>query len=249
MDTATDFSEIPRRLPGQLRGGARLVLHSYQAATLVRGQRAEPARAGQRRRPAILGLFGFASLLNTIREGAADHDPYARWWLKRIDEALFRAEEELLDLQNVLNEECDKDQRYSLNVCQSVRPAMFELRFAHPQAYRAARLLATYDLFVLEAMAYRHHALLPGALVTELLRDAARIVRRTYLSPTGYRRTGVRYSDIRAGNALAEQAHALMGPLPSDWYEDRSDDGESDEDASSESTSEPQNSSVLTAVQ
>jgi len=263
MDTYSEIGELPRRDPGPLRGGARLVLHSYQAAALVRGRRPEPARDGQPARPAIFGLFAFASLLNTIREGAEEHDPYARWWLRRVDAALDQADLELYDLQDLLNEEADTDERYRLDACASVRPAVFELRFSHSQAYRAARLIAGYDFFVLDAMTLRFHTMVPAAVVTDLLHVAGRVVRRGLMSPAGYRRTGVRYADIRAGNALAEKARSLMGPLPEDWAGGQSTDdlpaagqpsaglpgaAPDDDEGSSVKTSSQNDSSVLTAV-
>jgi len=268
MDIDSDIGELPRRDPGPLRGGARLVLHSYQAAALVRGRRPEPARDGQPARPAIFGLFAFASLLNTIREGAEEHDPYARWWLRRIDAALDQADLELYDLQDLLNEEADTDERYKLDVCASVRPAVFELRFSHSQAYRAARLIAGYDFFVLDAMTLRFHTMVPAAVATDLLHVAGRVVRRGLVSPAGYRRTGVRYADIRARNALAEKARSLMGPLPEDWAGGQASEGQTtadlpaagppaagqpgagpdDDEDSSVTTSSQKDSSVLTAV-
>ena len=73
--------------PGALRGQAWLSLQTHHAQRLIRGH---PAAAGK---PAIIGLFGFADRLRGIWQGARQDDPYADWWLVKIEDALVAAEQ------------------------------------------------------------------------------------------------------------------------------------------------------------
>ena len=73
--------------PGALRGQAWLSLQTHHAQRLLRGR---PGAAGK---PAIIGLFGFAERLRGIWQGARQDDPYADWWLVKIEDALVAAEQ------------------------------------------------------------------------------------------------------------------------------------------------------------
>ena len=82
-----DEDTAPADGPGALQGQAWLTLQTRQAQRLIRGR---PAAAGK---PAIIGLFGFADRLRGIWQGARQDDPYADWWLVKIEDALEAAEQ------------------------------------------------------------------------------------------------------------------------------------------------------------
>ena len=71
--------------PGALRGEVRLTVQSRYAQRLIVG------RAWTPEKPAIIGLVGFADRLRVIWHAARADDPYADWWLIKIDAALQRA--------------------------------------------------------------------------------------------------------------------------------------------------------------
>jgi hypothetical protein len=56
-----------------------LTLQTRYAGRLVKG------RQGAADRPPITGLLGFANLLRAIWHGARADDPYADWWLVKVD--------------------------------------------------------------------------------------------------------------------------------------------------------------------
>ena len=80
-------------MPGSLRSEVMLTLETRQAQRLVTG------RARRADRPAIIGLIGFAGLVQAIWQAAKADDPYADWWLIQIDEALTAVETVLLIAQ------------------------------------------------------------------------------------------------------------------------------------------------------
>src|SRR5690606_38405599 len=75
-------SESPVRPSAGLRGEVSLTVHTRYAKSLIGGR---PASAGK---PAIIGLLGFANRLRVIWRAAKQDDPYAHWWLIRLDAAL-----------------------------------------------------------------------------------------------------------------------------------------------------------------
>ena len=67
---------------GALQGEVWLTVQTYQAQSLVRGRRRSEDK------PAIIGLVGFADRLKTVWQAARQNDPYADWWLIKIEEAI-----------------------------------------------------------------------------------------------------------------------------------------------------------------
>jgi hypothetical protein len=77
--------------PDALLGQAWLTLQTRYAGRLVK------VRQGAADRPPITGLLGFANLLRAIWHGARADDPYADWWLTKVDPALSLASANLDD--------------------------------------------------------------------------------------------------------------------------------------------------------
>lgn len=200
--------EFDSRLPGALRGGAVLALHSRQAARLINGRRQSPSRA------AIQGLFGFARGIRVIHEGLNEHDPYADWWLTKVRTEMSCTESELAAIKAELAGSLDPACGFSIAETHSERPMLVELQFAGKEAYAAARLLANYDVQVLSALSADHLGLLDNAACEELIEVGGRAMRRLFLSPVGYQRTGVTPEDIDTDNETARRARECMGKLP-----------------------------------
>lgn len=211
MATPEHTPEFDNRLPGSLRGGAVLALHSRQAARLIHGRRQSPSHA------AIQGLFGFAGDLRLIHEGCDEHDPYADWWLAKVRTEMSRTERELAGIKGELAELLDPLCGFSIAETHSERPMLVELQFAGKEAYAAARLLANYDVQVLGVLSAEHHGLFDTAVCKERIEGGGRALRRLFLSPVGYQRTGVTLDDVRLDNAQAERAREWMGNLPDEF--------------------------------
>lgn len=235
--------DFPYQTPGALRGSAVLALHSRQAARLVQGR---PRKKG---RAAILGLFGFAGALRPIHEGLAKHDPYASWWLKKVEHEIQHAEEIVSSFAVVFDKSIDPSSGFSSAEVTSELPMLVELRFASREAYAAARILANFDRIVLQALGARHIGLASSAFVRDLIDQGGRALRRLFFSPIGYQCTGVTVSDIRADNRVARRARERMGLLPDDLA-NVATSGSSELAPSADSgDGEQSNSTVLTAAQ
>lgn len=203
-------AQAPINQAGALRGQVWLTLQTRHAERLVKGRRAAAEK------PAIVGLIGYANLLRAIWHGARGDDPYADWWLVRVEEALAEAREALDRARTGLAGRVDATAGIELVAPTSVQPIRVALQFSNPYAYQGARLLASFDGFAREVLAARH----VGALVRDdaerLLQEGARPVRRAFASALGYRFLGVTRDDLRQGTARAAQARAAMGEVPAE---------------------------------
>ena len=194
--------------PGALRGQAWLTLQTRYAERLVKG------RQGAVDRPPITGLLGFANLLRVIWNGARADDPYADWWLIKVDQALSLAGATLDDAKTALEERLATAEGMDVDTAASVKPTRVRLKFANPYAYRGAQLLASYDGFARRVLSAQYVGLLTRDETERCLHQAAKPIRRAFASALGYRFLGVTREDVAQGTAKAEQAVESMGTVP-----------------------------------
>lgn len=204
----TESAGSPVTWPGALRGQAWLTLQTRHAGRLVKG------RPGSTDKPPITGLLGFANLLRVIWHGAIGDDPYADWWLVKVDQALVLATEEIAGTKAALDERLASTEGLDIDAAASVKPTRVKLQFANPYAYRGAQLLAAYDGFARRVLSARYVGLLTRDESERLLHQAAKPIRRAFSSALGYRFLAITRSDVDRQTAKAEQAAALMGALP-----------------------------------
>ena len=196
--------------PGALRGGAWLTLQTRHAGGLVKGR---PRTAG---RPPIIGLLGFADRLRLIWQGIRASDPYAGWWLVKVDQSLAQAEAELLALRTTVATMFSATEGLEIDTASSVEPTRIKLEFANPYAYRGAQLLASYDGVARKALSARHVGLAGREDTERYLREGARPLRRAFGSALGYRFLGVTRAEIEQQTAKAKQAVEAMGEIPTE---------------------------------
>ncbi|WP_208022035.1 PFL_4669 family integrating conjugative element protein [Pseudomaricurvus hydrocarbonicus] len=188
-DTDIDFDAIPPSAhlarTGGLQGDVWLTLQTYQAQALIRGRRAEEGK------PVIVGLLGFAERLRTLWQAARMDDPYADWWLLKVEEGIAGSRAQLCRLQQLLEALIASAEGLEVSIAHSERPQRVSLQFASPYAFRAAQLLADYDQVVCTAMTLRHVGMtIPDALLDQL-KGSGRWVRRV-LSGRGWGRCRLR---------------------------------------------------------
>jgi integrating conjugative element protein (TIGR03761 family) len=198
--------------PGVLRGGATLTLQTRQALRLVTG------RAYSAQKPAIIGLFAFANLLRPIWHGARADDPYADWWMLKVHDALESARLQLDAAQQEVVAYLQTLEAIEVALPTSLQPVRVELNFSNPYAFRGARLVSAYDGLVRATLSARHVGLVTSDEAERVLREGGRPIRRAFLSPLGYRSTGVTRQDLEEGTAKAGQAQDVMGEVPHEVY-------------------------------
>ncbi|MEC9360192.1 MAG: TIGR03761 family integrating conjugative element protein [Pseudomonadota bacterium] len=208
-------TEVTGSIPGALRSQSHLILQTRQSQRLVEGRKSDGGKSG------ILGLTGFAALLRSIWNGARAGDPYADWWLIRVQDALDESATELDALQAHVEHALQTLSGMTVTVAQSVQPISLPLTFGNPYAFRGAQLLARYDEVVRGILTARHVALFDRDTAERLLADAGRHVRRAYNAALGYRFLGINRDDVSLMTARGKQAETAMGTVPQEVMDGR----------------------------
>ena len=194
--------------PGALQGEVWLNVQTYQAQSLIRGRR------GSEEKPAIIGLVGCAERLKVLWQAIRLDDPFADWWLIKVEESIGDARSRLHRLQAQIETLLASSDAFEVSSAQSSRPHRVSLQFANPYAFRAAQMLADYDRLMCSSLTARHLGIaLPGD-VAEQVRGSGRWLRRVFALPLGYHSLEVCRRDVLQGTARAEKARACMGEVP-----------------------------------
>lgn len=198
----------PAPMPGPLRGEVTLVLQTAFAQRLAVGRSATVERHG------LLGLFPFADMLRAIWRGAEAADPYADWWLVKVEQALDRAGRELQVLQLSLTTTLSAIEGLVIEPASSVLPVSTALQFTTPQAFRGAQLIGRCDGIARAVLTARHIGCMPAAALTQTLWRTGHAMRRAFGAARGYRPTGVTRTDIVSCTPRAAFVVQRMGVLP-----------------------------------
>src|SRR5262245_44336659 len=83
---------------GALRSAMQLTLHTHHASRIWRGRARTPDRAG------IMGMNGFLAIVNTMKRGAEQDDPYSDWWILKLEEKLAGSKQRLQALREQVDE-------------------------------------------------------------------------------------------------------------------------------------------------
>lgn len=198
-----------------LQGGVTLVLMSRQGQLLVHGRPTQTIRGNDQ--PPIIGLLKFAAMTRVIWLGAMYDDPYADWWLMRLDHVLKGSQQKLHEESERLDEVFSKvPSGVNVDLAESACPMRLPLKFSCPYAFIGAYLLGDYDHFVRRVLTARHIGAMTRDEAEQVIALCGRHVRRAYMGAAGYRCMGVTRSDVRGGTARGQGANARMGEVPVD---------------------------------
>lgn len=198
----------PRDAVGHLAGEVCLAVHTHQALRLIWGRRRTAKKS------AITGLIAFASAVNTIWQAAEQGDPYAFWWLIKIETGIEQCRDSLkeqLEETGFLYPDADI---LEVATAESEQPHRTRLAFSNPYAYRSAYMLGEYDVLVRSCHTLKFvGAAEPDELMATIAR-AGHSVRRVFAIPQGFKVCAITSEDLRQGNQRAQRAVRSMGPLP-----------------------------------
>lgn len=194
--------------PGALRSQATMEIQTRQAQRLVFGRMAAD---GQHE---IVGLLRFAAMLRPIWGGSMADDPYADWWLVKIERELMRARDQLNEMEGTVEQVLAGAPAVNVIVAQSLAPARLELNFSNPYAFHGAYLLADFDKLVRAVLTARHVGLMDLQTSERLLAQGGKQLRSAYEAAKGYRYMGATREDLVQGTAKAAKAREAMGELP-----------------------------------
>ena len=196
--------------PGVLRGDVWLTVQSWHAQRLISG------RGATLDKPAIIGLVGFADRLRVIWNAARADDPYADWWLIKIDAALKRARQRIKQECEALDTLIKTHSTLRISVAGTDKPYRVQLQFANPYAYWGAHVVAEFDTAARTILTARHVGLISGADAEASLRGCSGAIRALFAVPQGYRVYRINRDAVAHGEDAAKSAAERMGELPSD---------------------------------
>ena len=107
---------------GSLRSAMSLTLHTHHASRIWHG------RAPAEGRPGIIGLNGYISVMNKMKRGAEQDDPYSDWWMLRIEDKLTQTKASLQALREQVDQAlADVPPALSLGENMNVQPVKLPL--------------------------------------------------------------------------------------------------------------------------
>ncbi len=208
------MSEVTKKVAtGGLRSEVTIKLHSRQAQNVFNGRDKSDTKA------AIIGLLRFSGATKQIFIDAQADDPWADWWLLRIDETLAACQQQLDKFDAELIAMFPQTPNINIQSVYSVAPLEKPLNFHNPYSYRMGFMIVEYDKFCCTVLGLRHIGLLTRPQSERYLHLAGKPVRAALASATGYRHQGVTRNDVVANNPKAQQATEMMGEVPQDVFE------------------------------
>jgi len=199
---------------GSLRSAMALTLHTHHASRIWHG------RAPAEGRPGIIGLNGFISIMNKLKRGAEQDDPYSDWWMLRIEEKIADTKTRLQTLREQVDQAlADVPPALSLGENLNVQPVKLPLFVNSQLGFMAVYLLADYDDLARRLILAHHTALIDRSTLERWLNDGAHVLRSLFSLAQQYRYSGTTRDDFAAKNAAARAAIEKFGELPQDVLE------------------------------
>lgn len=199
---------------GSLRSAMSLTLHTHHASRIWHG------RAPAEGRPGIIGLNGYISVMNKMKRGAEQDDPYSDWWMLRIEDKLTQTKASLQALREQVDQAlADVPPAMSLGENMNVQPVKLPLFVNAQLGFMAVYLLADYDDLARKLILAHHTALIDRSTLERWLNDGAHALRSLFSLAQQYRYSGTTRDDFAANNAAARAALEKFGELPQDVLE------------------------------
>jgi len=209
-ETSHNTITMVQKTPGPLRGETWITIQTRQAARLVVGRKATDST------PSIIGLTRFGSLTSMLFFCARLDDPYADWWLVKVEDALQHAAVGNGQLRQRIENLLAAKPGMHVDIAESLSPIQVPLKFGNPYAYQGAVLLTEFDALVRSILTARHVGFLDRDEAERTLLFGGRAVRRVFATATGFHNQSVKRKDIHENNARARTAQELMGQIPED---------------------------------
>lgn len=199
---------------GALRSAMQLTLHTHHASRIWNGRARSEERAG------IVGLNGFIGIMNKIKRGAEQDDPYSDWWMIKIEEKLDDTKKRLQVLREQVDQVlADVPPALTLGDNLNVRPISLPLFVNSQLGFLAVYLLAQYDELARRLLLAHHTALIDRRTLDRWLDEGAHLLRSTFTLAQQYRYSGTQRDDYAANNAAARAAREKYGEMPTDVLE------------------------------
>lgn len=208
------MADNPRFNLGVLRSAMHLTLHTRQAARIWQGRARSDDRTG------IIGLDHFVRVMNWMKRGAEQDDPYSDFWMLCIEAKLEDAKQGLQLLRGQTDRVlADVPPALTLGENVSVLPVQIPLFVGTQHGFLAIYLLIAFDDLARRLLLAHHTALIDQRTMFARLDEGAFLLRSIFSVAQRYRYCGACRDDFAANNAVARAARQRLGELPQDVLE------------------------------
>lgn len=197
---------------GSLRSQIELKLHTYHALRVWQG--GQPTGKTGYTVPSMQQYF---AITNMIRLTAARDNPYADWWMIKIEEKLDQAQQEMNELSAMLEKLITAvPEQISITENLNQEPFITPVFCNSHMGFRAVFLLEAYDSLARKILLANHVGLMSRRDMEGFLDQGAHQLRSLFGLALTYKNTGVSRDDMAANNARAREAIERLGTPPSD---------------------------------
>jgi len=189
-----------------------LSLHTRYAQLLVRGRQVKG-------KPPIIGLLRFADSLRVIWHAAEANDPYADWWLIKLQDTYHVIGNRIANLMAKFLAKLPARETFQIAPPEDKDPFRIRLSFATPYAYQAAELLSKFDSLVRCVLGCKHLGVIDNKTAKNTIYHVARLIRGLFALATRYRHLGIDRNNPLSFEADGKTARRYMGELPEDVRE------------------------------
>jgi len=194
--------------PGSLRNETRMIIQTREAQKLVVGR-----RGGKDVQP-IMGLLNFGRRMKLLWMAAQADDPFADWFLLRIEESMQEARELIHEKRQWLDETLSSMEGFDISIASSLEPIQVHINFQNPYGYMGAYLIADYDALCRSVFTACHIGLMDRKTGNKIIQNAGRLIRKTFDFASRWKFTGVVREDVKVKSERALKAIALFGECP-----------------------------------
>jgi len=202
---------------GSLRSDVTITLHTYHAFRIWNGVRRSAETEEDVRFRGIPGMQNYFAITNLIKLASGRDDPFADWWMIKLEERIQEARQRIDKFSTELNAVMKRvPSQISISDNLNQKPVSLPLYVGSHLGFHGVYLLTAYDELVRKVLLANHTGLL-GRLDTESYFDlGAHELRSLIELAVRFRNTGASRDDMAANNARAREAVEKLGLPPED---------------------------------
>ncbi len=202
---------IPRTIveqPGGLRSETRMTIQTRQAQKIVVGR-----RRGKDIQP-IIGLLDFGRRMKLLWLSAQADDPYADWYMLKIEESINEAKTVIIEKKQWLDEVLNAMDGFDVGIAHSLEPIQVSIVFQNPYGYMGAYLVSDYDALCCSVFTASHIGLIDRKMANSIMNAAGKSIRRTFDMVAKWKFTGVTREDVDLKTPSGIRALDTYGECP-----------------------------------
>ena len=210
-DPIENKQAVPRTIgeqPGGLRSETRMTIQTRQAQKIVVGR-----RRGKDIQP-IIGLLDFGRRMKLLWLSAQADDPYADWYLLRIEQSINEAKAVMVEKKQWLDEVLNAMEGFDVGIAHSLEPIQVSIVFQNPYGYMGAYLVSDYDALCCSVFTASHIGLIDRKMANSIMTAAGKSIRRTFDLVAQWKFTGVTREDIQIKTPIGTRAIETYGECP-----------------------------------